>query len=193
MTLDHLAVAAETLAEGVAYVEDTLGVAMQPGGQHMRYGTHNMLLGLGDLYLEVIAPDPDAAPFDGPRWFDLDRFTGAPRLANWICQTDVFDPIAGSPVALTRGDLAWQISVPADGSLPFGGAFPTQIKWGQGVQHPASRLSDSGCRLTGLTVTHPDAGLAGMVQIDDPRVSMSTGPLGLCAVIETPKGPRRLG
>jgi len=55
---------------------------MQPGGRHVRYGTHNTLLGLGDdLYLEVIAKDPAAAPYDGPTWFGLDDFTG--RAAPW--------------------------------------------------------------------------------------------------------------
>ncbi|PUB18675.1 VOC family protein [Yoonia sediminilitoris] len=192
MILDHLAVAAETLDEGVQYVEDALGVSMQPGGKHPRYGTHNMLLGLGDIYLEVIAPDPDAAPFDGPRWFGLDRFSGPPRLANWICKTDFFEPIAGPPVALTRGNLSWRITVPADGSLPYGGAFPTQIKWAPGTHHPASRLSDSGCSLIGLTVSHPDRGLAGLVETDDPRLEQTVGPLGLSARIQTPKGVRIL-
>ena len=50
--------------------------------------THNRLLGLGDLYLEVIAADPSAPRPAWPRWFDLDRFTGAPRLTNWICACD---------------------------------------------------------------------------------------------------------
>ena len=73
-----------------------------PGGRHARFGTHNRLLGLGpDLYLEVIAPDPDAAPFEGPRWFGLDTPPPVPRLANWIvavADMDDFDPtVTNSP------------------------------------------------------------------------------------------------
>ncbi len=59
LKLDHLAVACANLDEGVDWVEEQLGVPLQPGGQHARYGTHNKLLGLGDgLYFEVIAIDP---------------------------------------------------------------------------------------------------------------------------------------
>ncbi len=195
LKLDHLAVAAQTLADGVAWVEQILGVTMQPGGQHVRYGTHNKLLGLGDIYLEVIAPDPDAAPFDGPRWFGLDQFSGPPRLANWICQTDSFDEtmaITGPPVDLARGDLRWQLTVPEDGSLPFGGAFPTLIRWAEGTTHPATRLPDSGCRLRRFEVSHPDAALPGMVDIDDPRVHFLRGPSDFRAIFDTPKGERVL-
>ena len=192
LKLDHLAVACTNLAEGTAWVEAQLGVTMQPGGRHVRYGTHNTLLGLGDIYLEVIAPDPDAAPFDGPRWFDLDNFSGPPRLANWICQTEVFDPVAGPPRDLTRGDLRWQLTVPDDGSLPYQGGYPTLIKWAEGTPHPASRLPDSGCRLKRFDISHPDAGLAALVGIDDPRVRFAHGPLGFRAVFEPPDGDRVL-
>ena len=74
MRLDHLAVSAATLAEGTAHVEAALGIVLEPGGRHDRMGTHNRLLGLGDIYLEVIATDPDAPEPAWPRWFDLDNF-----------------------------------------------------------------------------------------------------------------------
>ena len=83
--LDHLAVAGETLAEAVAHVEDALGVEMAAGGVHVEMGTHNRLLSLGPgMYLEAIAVDPAARGPDRPRWFDLDRFQGRPRL----CELD---------------------------------------------------------------------------------------------------------
>lgn len=188
LELDHLAVACTDLAKGVAWVEGQLGVTMQPGGKHVRYGTHNALLGMGDLYLEVIAPDPDAVPYEGPRWFDLDRFAGPPRLANWVCRTDRFDPMAGPPQSLSRGDLRWHITVPEDGSLPYGGAFPTLIQWGDGMMTPAQTLPDDGCRLTRLTVCHPDPDLPGLIPINNARVAFATGPLEFQAIIETPSG-----
>ena len=78
LQLDHLAVAARDLDEGRAVVEAALGVTLQRGGRHARFGTHNLLLGLEDgLYLEVIAIDPDAPGPDEARWFDLDRFDAA--------------------------------------------------------------------------------------------------------------------
>ena len=52
--LDHLIVAAATLAEGVAWCEDMLGVTPGPGGQHPLMGTHNRLLKI------ATAQHPDA-------------------------------------------------------------------------------------------------------------------------------------
>ncbi|MEH6774342.1 MAG: VOC family protein, partial [Cereibacter changlensis] len=99
--LDHLAVAAETLDEGVAAVEAALGVTLAGGGQHGHMGTHNRLLGLGDLYLEVIAVEPAAPAPAWPRWFDLDHFPGPPRLANWVARCDDLDAeIAASPAGI---------------------------------------------------------------------------------------------
>src|SRR5690606_778954 len=110
------------------------GVPMQGGGKHPLFGTHNRLLGMADgLYLEVIAIDP-AAPDPGrARWFDLDRFDGAPRLTNWICRTGSMAdtlatlPGAGEVVPLSRGDLRWLMAVPPDGRLPFDQAHPAVI------------------------------------------------------------------
>jgi hypothetical protein len=72
--LDHIVVAAHTMAQGLAYVEALLGVAMAPGGAHPRMATHNHLLRLGDaVFLEVIAIDPAGQKPARPRWFDLDN------------------------------------------------------------------------------------------------------------------------
>ena len=76
LAIDHIAVSAATLEDGSEWVEMALGVPLTGGGKHPHMGTHNRLLSLGDLYLEVIAVDP-AAPKPGyPRWFDLDHFAG---------------------------------------------------------------------------------------------------------------------
>ncbi|MBK8439806.1 MAG: VOC family protein [Rhodobacter sp.] len=202
LRLDHLAVSSVTLDEGVAAVEAALGVPMAGGGQHPHMATHNRLLGLGDLYLEVIAADP-AQPLPAwPRWFDLDRFSGPPRLTNWICGCDDLDaavaaapPCTGVPVALQRGDYRWRMAVPADGCLPFDGGFPALIQW-QGALHPARTLPDHGLRLIRLEIAHPQAAalraaLAG--RLDDPRVVIADGPAkALRASIDTPQGTRVL-
>ncbi len=199
--LDHIAVAAETLDAGRAMVEGALGVALQPGGQHAHFGTHNMLLGLEDgLYLEVIAIDPGAPKPCYARWFDLDRFQGKPRLSNWICRTDHLDrevaqfPAAGQPVALARGDLRWKMAVPDDGILPYDNHFPALIEW-QCTQHPAHLLAPSGCRLERLLIRHPHAGhlqAALAPVLEDPRIVFETGPAALVAEIMTPLGQRVL-
>jgi hypothetical protein len=203
LVLDHLAVAAAALGDGAAAVEAALGVPLSPGGVHPHMGTHNRLLSLGPgEYLEVIAIDPAAPPPGRPRWFDLDRFEGAPRLANWIARCDdlaaeVARSPAGTGVAhdLARGDYRWRMAIPDDGRLPFDGAFPALIAW-QGALHPSAALPDLGCRLRRLTVFHPRADdlrrvLAG--RIDDPRIVLDHAPTpALRAEIDTPAGPRVL-
>ena len=144
----------ETLEEASAHVEQALGVALQAGGKHEKFGTYNRLLGLKDgLYLEAIAIDPDAPTPERTRWFDLDRFTGKPRLTNWICRVpdieaslSVFPDGVGTPIDLTRGALSWRMAVPPTGRLPFDNLFPALIQW-QGDLHPAQMLQDSGCSL----------------------------------------------
>lgn len=203
LTLDHLAVCATTLAEGVAHVESLLGVPLSEGGAHPQMGTHNRLLSLGpDLYLEVIAIDPDAAGPQHPRWFDLDNFSGEPRLTNWIARTDDMaaalatcriDP--GAPMALQRGDLRWQITVPGDGKLPYDGGFPALIQW-QGDAHPARNLPFHGCWLEMLEIAHPDSRqlfdtLESMTDLS--RVDIRPGPkLAMAAYIRSPAGLRIL-
>ncbi len=202
MELDHLAVAGQDLAEATEHVTRALGVAPRPGGEHAVFFTHNTLLGLEDgLYLEAIAINPDAPKPDRARWFDLDRFEGAPRLTNWICRCDDLDAALaalpegfGAPVALQRGDLRWRMAVPQSGILPFDNCAPALMQW-EGDAHPAARLTPSGCGLETLTVSHPDAeALAALIRphLSDARVSFVTGPAGLTAAFSTPTGSRTL-
>jgi hypothetical protein len=202
LRLDHLAVACTALAEGVAAVEAALGVPLAPGGEHATMGTHNRLLSLGPQeYLEVIAINP-AAPHPGrPRWFDLDRFAGGPRLTNWVAACDDIGaaladapPGTGVPMDLQRGDFRWTMAVPDDGCLPFDGCFPALIRW-HGAAHPARRLPDHGIRLTGLSLRHPQANalrttLGALTR--DPRLTVEQGPVGLRARFCTPDGDREL-
>lgn len=202
LLFDHLAVAALSLDEGVAVVEAALGVPLAGGGQHPHMATHNRLLGLGDLYLEVIAADPAAPAPAWPRWFDLDRFTGRPRVTNWVARSDdleaevALSPAGvGLPVALSRGDFRWRMAVPADGCLPFDGAFPALIQW-EGATHPALRLPESGVRLTRLEIAHPDAEALALLlagRLDDPRLAILPGPApAMRATFTTPHGVRVL-
>ncbi|SFM52088.1 VOC family protein [Shimia aestuarii] len=200
MELDHLAVAGETLDAAVAHIEEALGVEMLPGGKHDHFGTYNRLLGLGGgLYLEAIAIDPEAEKPGQARWFDLDRFSGGPRLQNWICRvTDMdaalagLDVDAGVPVALRRGDLRWRMAVPGSGVLPFDNCFPALIQWDVAVT-PAELLAPSGCSLRRLEVAHPQAAsLRAAVALDDARVVFVEGESALRAAFDTPHGVRVL-
>jgi len=199
LKLDHIAVSATALDQA-SIVEATLGVPLQHGGQHREMATHNRLLGLGDDYLEVIAPDPDAAPVSHPRWFDLDHFAGPPRLTTWICRVDDLSaclrlwPQAGRIMDFARGALRWQMAVPDTGKLPYDGAFPALIAWQSA--HPAAQLKSQGCRLVSLEVRHPLAdemrALLSPYLADERIVFVSHPVKDLRAQIETPDGIRVL-
>lgn len=202
LTLDHIAVLGETLEEAAAHAEAALGMPLQPGGTHARYGTHNRVLGLqGDLYIEAIAIDPAAPPPQDPRWFGLDLFSGAARLDKWICRVPDMKraleilPEAGRPVALSRGDLSWTMAVPESGDLPFDGLFPALIQWHSPVPAGAA-LPSSGCALTRLDVRHPEAAALGARLapfLDTPLVVFETAQApDLRAYFDTSAGVRVL-
>lgn len=167
--LDHIVVAAHTMAQGLAYVEALLGVAMAPGGAHPRMATHNHLLRLGDaVFLEVIAIDPSAPPPARPRWFQLDdpalqaELRVSPRVVTWVVGARDIAAVVGAsnrPLGaiepMTRGDLCWSITIPGDGALVDGGMMPLVLQWPDGA-HPASRMPDLGCTLDRLEAAHPD-------------------------------------
>lgn len=181
MIFDHIAVSSETLDEGVAWVEERLGVPMGPGGVHQGFGTHNRLLALGDVYLEVIAPDPSQGE---PRWFK--PFGGPPRLAHWLCRVDQLKtpyPV----VDVARGPLRWRIAVPEGGVLPGGGVEPSLLQWVEG--HALDLLPVTEYRLKSLRVQSAEPlGLS----LDDKRVSFSIGAPRLEAEIVTPGGVKVL-
>jgi hypothetical protein len=205
LQLDHIAIAANSLAEGVAYAERILGVPIPPGGAHPLMGTHNHLLQLGgECYLEVIAIDPDAPQPERPRWFALDDnsmradLEHSPRLVTWIARVasldhalHVFPDAARPALAVSRGSLSWRIGVREDGSLPYDGAFPTLIEW-PGNKPPTDRMADHGCRLETLTIRHPGAERLSTLlrpSLDDPRICFEhDANRALAAVIRTPTG-----
>ncbi len=201
--LDHLAVVARTLEEGCAYVEAVLGAEMSAGGEHVQMGTHNKLLSLGpDVYLEVIAINPDAPRPSHRRWFNLDNYDGAPRMMNWVCRTDDLEqaleaapPGSGRPMSLSRGDMSWEMAVPEFGRLPYDDACPALINWGDSPR-PTRRLPDHGFRLQRLDVFHPAAldlmdTFPALARLQ--TVSVREGPeKRLIATIVTPEGNRIL-
>jgi hypothetical protein len=129
-------------------------------------GTHNLLLRLGKaIYLEVIAPDPDAAPPARPRWFGLDELEpgSRPRLCAWVARTsDISAAVTaaaeslGSIESMSRGSLAWLITIPEDGIPALGGVAPALIEWSV-AEHPATGLPEHGLSLARLELHHPGA------------------------------------
>jgi len=166
--IDHLVIVAQTLDQGVAWCEATLGVTPGPGGEHPQFGTHNRLIKIATpkfplAYLEIIAINPEAkSPSDmrARRWFDMDdaalqaAVAVAPQLVHFVAQTDELQAgrtalkalgIERGPALQTsrhsrKGLLQWQITVRDDGQRLFDGALPSLIQWGKPAEAEPLRL-----------------------------------------------------
>jgi hypothetical protein len=207
--IDHIVITAPSLETGAEFVMQALGVKPQPGGEHERMGTHNLVLCLGEsAYLEVIAPNPKAPKPQRPRWFALDdpNAVSKPRLATWVARTtniraaiaEIPEPL-GQIEPMSRGALNWLISVPPDGSLTLGGVAPALIEW-QVPAHPASNMKDMGCSLAQLEIFHtePDRvtallDLLGLQQSVQMWGLPSSDSPHLVAHVNTPHGVRTIG
>jgi hypothetical protein len=204
--LDHIAIIAPSLKDGIVWVRECLGVSPQIGGQHPQMGTHNMLLRLGDdFFLELITVDPNAAKPAHRRWFGLDdkdaiddHWHAGTRLRGMVARTDTLTAIVaqspellGTPMRLTRGEREWQFAVRADGRLPMDGAVPHLMDWG--AQGPAAaKLPDLGCKLIELVLETPaPEAIQGVYDrmglFDAPKLRQGAKQK-LMAVIETPTG-----
>ena len=170
---DHIIYAVPDLEAGMDALEKLLGERPYYGGQHPNQGTHNALLSLGeDVYLEVIAKDPNQSVPGGPRAFGLDQLT-EPRLVTWAVRTsDMVATIAearangynpGERVAggRNRADgrpLFWESTKRPEalqGRTPPGDwLVPFIIDWG-GTPHPAD-YKPSHIELISLHGIHPE-------------------------------------
>jgi len=198
--IDHLVWAAPDLDSAVADLEARTGAPIQPGGAHPGNGARNAMLSLGDRhYLEVLAPDPAQAAAAGAA-AGLSRLTG-PVLHTFAMATDRLDRVAvkleqaGLPHAgvipmsrrLPSGRLVrWRLLIPAGHA--YGPLVPFFIDWGDSP-HPSEDLAEGGCRLSGLSLSHPDAwNLRPLLERLEVDVQVREGAALLTAALDTPKG-----
>jgi hypothetical protein len=166
--IDHIVVGASSLEEGVRYVKRMLGVNIPYGGEHIKMGTHNHLMQLGnDTFFEVIAVNEKIAPPNRPRWYGLDDpyirqcLERQPSLLTWVVNTGNIDELMrhstfslGESELISRGNLSWYFGLPEDGRLLAGGLLPYAIEWHADV-HPSKGMADLGCSIQSLEISHP--------------------------------------
>lgn len=197
--IDHLAYATPDLEATVAFLRDTYGLALTPGGAHVGAGTRNHLCGLGgSTYLEVIGPDLDQPRPTGPRPFGVDDLT-EPRLVAWCTRParpleDVVAEVRalgldlGAVASMSRARpdgivLQWRLTFPTHGPV-----IPFCIDWGS-TPHPADSL-DHGTTLERLDLTDPNPTMAHRVLAAiGPDLAVATGAPTVRAHLRTPNGP----
>ena len=200
--IDHLALAAPTLSQGVEYVEDLLGVSVQPGGKHPAWGTQNALIALGpQVFLEVIAPDPDRHDPALPSLFGIDRLS-APKLNAWAVRENQLETrleqirqagirfgaqLDGQRKRPDGAILRWRLSDPL---VRLGqGVIPFLIDWGN-TPHPAGQMPQE-CTLVDLRIEYPNAEeiakVFRLLDLEDVQIDAGPKPT-LVATIQTPAG-----
>lgn len=169
LTLDHLTVIAPTLTEGVKHVSECLGMEVPFGTRHHYMGTHNHRLQLGEnVYLEIVALDPDGVDPGRARWFGVDDpsqvrsdWQQGRRLRGWVAAIAGIEGIVrqhpefGEIVPLPFSEPEFAFAIPRDGSLPSGGVLPSLIDH-RGDPTRMSDIPDLGARLISFCLQHPE-------------------------------------
>jgi Glyoxalase-like domain len=168
--LDHILLGCGDLDEGMALVEQRVGVRAALGGVHPGRGTRNALLSLGERhYLEIIAPDPkqeSVEPFATKQW-NLLKELRAPRLIGWAAHPGDIEAVARK---LRESGIGFGGPWPGSRARPDGkilnwkslnltddrqGVLPFFIEWSAGSVHPSAD-APAGCRLEHFAVADPD-------------------------------------
>ena len=167
--IDHVLLAVRDLDAAAAWIRERHGLIALPGGLHQGVGTANLIVPLGDDYLELIAVvDPADAAASPHR----DRLAAAPEtgasLATWAVRvTDIDElkrrldeagvategPLPGSRKRPDGALLEWRTLRVGSGTEP---AIPFFIEWkvaagdhpgATTVEHPAGNVLLRGVRL----------------------------------------------
>lgn len=212
LALDHLVLAARTLAEGVAWCEAIMGLRPEAGGQHVFMGTHNRVFSIASedfprAYFEIITIDPSLSAPVRVRWFDLDdpalqrALARGPQLVHWVARCDDINATSATlraggidcgavhqaERATPFGLLRWQISVRADGRRPLAGAGPALIQWGR--MHPTDSLAGSGITLEAMHLAGWPDGLASLLPASIERVVASTASAAASPILVRLRSP----
>lgn len=159
--IDHIILGTADLDEGIARFEKRTGVRPAFGGRHPGRGTQNALASLGSgRYVEIIAPQPDAAEstdFRGLRQLeDLTPIGWAVSTKDIVASVqwlngagfETSTPAPGSRLRPDGKTLEWAtfgIVKPRLERAPF------FIRWSSASVHPSAD-SPAGCALTALNL-----------------------------------------
>ncbi len=210
LELDHITVIAPTLTEGVLHVKNCLDIDVPFGTRHEYMGTHNHRLQLGNnIYLEIVALDPDGVAPARTRWFGLDNqdkvrsdWNEGRCLRGWVANTTAIDAVVsihgaifGGKVSLPTLNPTFDFTIPRDGSLPLDGVAPSIIDH-QGDPTSMASIPDLGARLRSLTLEHPEPAaieaLYRELSIALPPAVVQAPKIRYQALIETPGGLKEL-
>ena len=140
--IDHIVIGSRTLEEGSEYVEDLLNVKLSPIGKHKFMGTHNRVLKLGTLYLEIIALDSSSKSQITDCWFGLkenyvqDVVLKRPKLISFVISSSKDNDLDyyEKKIFVKRETYRWNFRRPKKTNLnsklfAYADVFPSLIYW----------------------------------------------------------------
>ena len=140
--IDHLVLGSKCLQAGTDYIENLLDLKLSPIGHHKKMGTHNRVLKLGGLYLEVIAIDPESNVKLKNTFFGLDNpfvkdtILSKPRLISFVVSSssNVCSELYPKKTYIERSKYKWNFMRPNENILekdvyPYSDIFPSIIHW----------------------------------------------------------------
>ena len=142
--LDHIVIGAYTLEEGTEFVETKLQSKLSDIGYHKDMGTHNRVIRISDqIYLEVVALDPQNMNLKNRKWFNLDnsnlqlKLKKSPQIIGYVIENDrlgiskYYDQFFEA----SRGEYRWHFAMPTlkknflDIGIIETGIIPSLISW----------------------------------------------------------------
>ena len=142
--LDHIVIGAYTLEEGTEFVETKLQAKLSDIGYHKDMGTHNRVIRISDqIYLEVVALDPQNMILKNRKWFNLDnsnlqlKLKKSPQIIGYVIENErlgiskYYDQFFEA----SRGEYRWHFAMPKlkknilDIGIIETGIIPSLISW----------------------------------------------------------------
>ena len=140
--IDHLVFGCNNLIEGSSCIEDLFKIKLSNIGYHKTIGTHNRVLKIGDIYLEVIALDPKSKVNKSNSFFNLNNnyvkknILKDPRLISFVISsnTHMKSSFYLQPHYVERGEYKWNFYRPNSKKIDkkifsYPDAFPSVINW----------------------------------------------------------------
>jgi Glyoxalase-like domain len=197
MQLDHVVVATEDLGAGAHELDTRYELASVEGGRHPAWGTANLIVPLGDTYLELITVVDPAKAVDNAfgRWVAR----GARGLLNpigWAVRTADIESVAarrslvvenGSRLTSGGERLRWRIAgvdrAAGERCLPF------FVAWEEGSTFPGAIGPGSSGSLSRLVLRGDTELVAAWLGGHQLPIEVRAGPAGVAAIVlRTPGG-----
>jgi len=166
--IDHLVYCVEDLTTARTDFKSKYGLESVIGGKHLKHGTHNALINLGNqCYLEILAIDKENEVDPDHIWMGL-NFLQNEKFTRWALKSDdiLFDQSCSMKYDPALSELSegqrkkpdgavinWQMIRPI--STPEVEIFPFFLDWSSSHAHPTDDIPISG-QLLSLSLTHPE-------------------------------------